>query len=667
MTMLINSEQVSWEVALIRSWHKLALICAAALALALTFWQLRYREFLYGVVFRPSAVQPESLTARYALLPWVGVAGAVAVVLCLRTLLQARRGVKLWPTHVETLCTSLLALPILTVPEVEFDHPVFSAGLILLFSLALARAVTRVTANLRVLPDLTRRQAQGLVGAAYATFVGVLGFISYWRYITFHAEVCATSYEVNSVAGIVRHGYPTLSVAAFFFDGKPLPGPYFINHVPLAEYLFAPFFIAYPHPSSIFWAQACIMGAGSIGAYLIGLKWLGSRLGGVLAAWLYVLTPTVQGFCLHDIHANVVVVPSILLAVGLMEFEHFKSALALACYTAICREETPIYAIGLGLYWMFSSQDVRRFRIGLLVVVIAVLLEVFFSSWLMPYFGGHPRWDHFDLFFFGVRNGGSLIAALVLNPLGAIFSTSADLKLEYFTISLVSMGFLWFWGWRCAFFLVPAVLLSMPADDPNFFMTGVNYSASFTPAALMMSFAGIRHFWAARGDHENEIEIRQQRQRRIWIASYVLGCALLTNYLYGNIASKTYKLEYGQSPFRRENQRNYKDIIGYVEELPPFGQAEKLMWEVIDHVPKNVPVLTSWTINPQFSHYDIALTYDYSGGSPPPEQRVKYIIIDKLPRFMTASGEVEIARLRRDHRRWKVFFENTSGVVFERR
>ncbi|MEO6600927.1 MAG: hypothetical protein ABIQ16_13695, partial [Polyangiaceae bacterium] len=110
----------------------------------------------------------------------------------------------------------------------------------------------------------------------------------------------------------------------------------------------------------------------------------------------------------------------------------------------------------------------------------------------------------------------------------------------------------------------------------------------------------------------------------------------------------------------------YKDIIGYVEALPPFGQAEKLMWEVIERVPKNVPVLTSWTINPQFSGYDVALTYDYSGGSPPPEQRVKYIIIDKLPRFMTASGEVEIARLRRDHRHWKVFFENASGVVFER-
>ncbi|HEX3854322.1 MAG TPA: hypothetical protein VHW01_25335, partial [Polyangiaceae bacterium] len=155
------------------------------------------------------------------------------------------------------------------------------------------------------------------------------------------------------------------------------------------------------------------------------------------------------------------------------------------------------------------------------------------------------------------------------------------------------------------------------------------------------------------------------RQRRVWVVSYALSAALLSNYLYGNIASKTYKLEYGQSPFRRENERDYMDIIGYVDSLPPFGQAEKLMWEVIDRVPKDVPVLTSWAINPQFAHYDIALSYNYSGGSPPPEERVSYVIIDKLPVFQTAT-EADIARLRRDHRHWKVFFENPSGVVFER-
>ena len=657
--------EVTWELALVRSWRKLALIGAAALGLASALWQLKYRSFLYDFVFNPTWVDPESLPARRALLLFVAVAACAAVALWIRALLQAKRGRTVWSFHREVFCTSLPILPLLGVPEIEFQHPLFTAMLILLFSLTLAWLVSCETAKLRELPDLSRRQAQVMVGVGYATFVGVIGFISYWRFITFHAEVCDASYEINSVAGIVRHGYPTLSVAAFFFDGKPLPGPYFINHVPFADYLFAPFFAVYRHGSSVIWAQAAVMGAGTFGAYLIGHKWLESRIGGVLAAWLYALTPSVQGFCLHDVHANIVTIPLMMLAVGFMEVDRKKTAFAFALMTAICREEAPVYAIGLGLYWMFSSEDRRRFRYGLGLVAISGVLEVFFAAYLMPHFGGKPRMDHFSLFFFGERNGGSLIAALLLNPFGALFSSTAQVKLEYLAITLGSVGGLALWGWRAGWFIMPALLLLVPAGDPTFFSLGVNYSAPLVPAALLMSLAGIRHFWFRRASHEPE-DGATQRRWRIRVGSYVVASALLSNYLYGNIASKTYKLEYGQSPLRRENQRNYLDIIGYVDTLPPFGSAEKLVWEAIDRLPKNVPILSSWAINPQLSHYDVALTYNYSGGNPPPEERVKYVIIDKLPAFQVVT-EPDISRLRHDRKRWNVFFENASAVIFERR
>jgi hypothetical protein len=68
--------------------------------------------------------------------------------------------------------------------------------------------------------------------------------------------------------------------------------------------------------------------------------------------------------------------------------------------------------------------------------------------------------------------------------------------------------------------------------------------------------------------------------------------------------------------------------------------------------------------NPQLAHYDIALVYGYSGGSPAPEERVRYSVIDKLPP-MQRPNEVDIVRLRAD-RRWKVFYENQSGIIFER-
>jgi len=242
---------IPWEIAFIRSWQKLASTAVAALAVASAIWELGYRPFLYDFIFAPDVIAPGSVAARDALFPYVAVAAVVAVGLGVRTLLQARRGRSEWLLHRELFCTGLIALPLLSVPAIEFEHTLFTALLVVVFSLALGLIVSRETATWRRLPELSRRQAQVLVGLAYATFVGVIGFIAYWRYITFHAAVADLSAEVNAVAGILRHGIPTISVGAFFYDGKPLPSPYFNLHVPLADYLFAPFYAVYRHPSSI--------------------------------------------------------------------------------------------------------------------------------------------------------------------------------------------------------------------------------------------------------------------------------------------------------------------------------------------------------------------------------------------------------------------------------
>ncbi|HVR04238.1 MAG TPA: DUF2079 domain-containing protein, partial [Polyangia bacterium] len=405
---------------------------------------------------------------------------------------------------------------------------------------------------------------------------------------------------------------------------------------------------------------AAFMGSGTFGAYLIGRKWLNGREGGVLAAWLYVLNPNVQCYCLHDIHANVLIIPALLLAVGFMEAGHTRIATAFAVLTALCREEAPVFAACIGLYWMLSGEERRRFGYGAAILVLSVALEIFFSAFVMRHFGGEPRLDHFNLFFDGRRSTGSMLGALALNPLGAAFASTSEIKLEYLAISLVWMGGLALVGWRAGWFALPAVLLLVPASDPGFFCLGMNYSAPLVPAALMMGLAGLRRLWTREAASREA-----NRTNHLRVGAYVLATALLGNYLYGNIASKSYKLEYGQKPFRRENQRDYRDVLGYLDALPPFGAAEHALWDVIHRVPRGAPVLTTWSINPQLSDRDVALSFGYSGGHPAPEDRVRYVVIDKLPVFQLAS-EPHLLRFRNDPR-WEVFYENLAGVIFERR
>ncbi len=649
---------VAWEIALVRGWRKIALTFAAALALASVAWQATHAAFIYDFILHADAVSVDAARARFALLPLAGIAAAVAALLSVRVLLQTRAGRIDWPLHREILLTSLMALPLLTAPSVEFDHALFTAVLIVALGLALAHAVARELepSTGSSLPSLTERQALGLVTLGYVVFVAVIGFIAYWRFITFHAEVCDATWEIGAVAGILRHGIPTASIAAWLYDGKTLPAPYFNDHVPLVDYLFVPFYAVYRDPRILFWVQAAFMGSGAFGSYLIGRRWLGGRGAGVLAAALYLLNPSVQCFCLHDIHANVLIIPALVLAVGFMEADRPRLAGAFALLSAMCREEAPIYAAGLALYWMFSGEDRRRFRIGLALLVASLALEAFFVGFLMPHFGGQPRQDHFNLYFDGNRTLPSLLGALVLDPLGAAFASTTEAKLDYAAISVIGMGGLALFGWRAAWFALPALLLQIPAGDVGFFTLGMNYSAPIVPAMVLMGLAGLRGFWTKTG---------ATFASRAGLVAYVLTTALLANYLYGNIASKTYKFEYGQSPYRRQNQRNWHDAVAYVEALPPFGEAEKALWQVVRHVPNDGPILTSWIVNPQLADHDVTFVYNYSGGHPPAEERVRYIVIDKLPAMETAT-ERDLQRLRRDPR-WSVRYENASGVIFERR
>jgi len=148
------------------------------------------------------------------------------------------------------------------------------------------------------------------------------------------------------------------------------------------------------------------------------------------------------------------------------------------------------------------------------------------------------------------------------------------------------------------------------------------------------------------------------------LAAYVLVTAITCNYLYGNIASKTFKIEYGEPPFRRQNQYSYRRAIGYVDALPPFGAVERGLWDVIAHVPPKAPILTSWLLNPVLATREISFSLHHSFGTPPPEERVDYVVIDKLPQIIMTS-EADIIHFRGDPG-WRVFYENDSGVIFER-
>lgn len=661
-----TAPRVPWEAVLQTCWKPAALLLLAAAGLAFLVWGFTHLELLFDYFLQPEngEVRTAQAGARNQLLFIFGgmlVPAAVALVVLVR---RARLGQRLPSLHLLAPVAAATGLPFLFLPTVEYEHPYLTAIVTLALGLTVAYALRSVLLQrLRgPLPDLTPRLSWILVGAGWLVFVGVIGFIAHWRYITFHAEPYDSAWETNAVWGIVHHGVPTISTGAeSYYRTKHLPAVYFDLHTPFSYYLYAPFFALWQDARMLLWMQAMWLGAGAAGVYLFGRRWLRAHWAGVALAWTYLLNPFIQNFGLHDIHANILAVPTLLVAMGLMETGRLKTAVGVALFAAVCREETPLYAACLGLFWTFSSGgDRRRVRAGLLTIGVSLVLLVLITGVLMPAFGGQPRWGHFS-FFFGAPGMASQIQAFLLNPLGAVVAAGETYRAEFFFMAFLPLGFLAIMGWRGAWFLLLVAAMLVASRNTSMFSMGVNYSAPVVPAVLVMSYLGMRA-WLVRRRNRTRIELDANRAT---IVAYVLLVAVVGNVLYGNILAKSYKIEYGESPYRRQRQYDYRDRMGYVVELPAFGQRERDLWAAIEKVPPDGNVSTSWSLNAQMSTREVALTLPYLGEQNPPDNLVRWVIIDKLPPMILPS-EKELRRFRSDPA-WEVAYENAHAAVFKRR
>jgi hypothetical protein len=656
-----------WEDIFAVAWRPIAVYALAWIAAVVVVWEINHAGILYDFITSPDNrdVRVAQEVARVALLRMLPVGVAGALFCAWRVLRRVVRGQVVKTPACLWLAVAGIAVPFLYLPGVEYQNIYLVGAMVVCLGVAVAYVLRD---GLLARPhggwrhwDLSRRRAWWLTLAAWLTFALVMGFLAHWRFITFHAEPYDCSWETNAVWGITHHGLPSISIGADpFYRHKHLPAVYFDAHAPFAYYLYAPFYALIPDSRTLLWLQALWMGAGAIGAYLIGRTWFRREWAGVVLAWVYAFNPGIQGHCLHDIHANVLAIPTVVLAAGLMEVRRVRAAVAVAFLAAIIREETALFSACLGLFWMFSRRDRTRVRAGALVVGWSLLVLLLITKVLMPGFGGQPRWTHFNLFFRGVGIG-SAIGSFLLNPWGAVMSATQSNKADFFWMAFVPVGFLVLWGTRAGWFALAALALLVASGNPSFFTQGMNYSAPIGIAATMMAFMGARAWLLARRNR-SAVELDANRMT---ILAYLFVVALAGNLLYGNILSKTYQFEYGEVPYRRTSQYDYRWRLGSVATLPPYGQRERDLWDVIRRVPKGVPIATSWSINPQLSSRDVAVILPYMADTNPVDNHPRYVVVDKLPP-MTEAPEKWWLRFRGDPA-WRVYYENREAVIFERR
>lgn len=651
-----------WSRILALTWRDSALLGYAAVALALMSWAFHRVAFISAMVTDPGAagdaqfadiVRELNIFAAIAL-PFGAVGVAIPIV-------RHVRGAPRLPLHWIGIPLACTGLPLLFVRMFEYEHIGITGLVMLAIAAALGHAVKEEARRRNwAYRDISARQARLVVLGAWVFFILWMGYQAHQRFITFVPEPYDMSWETNAVHNIVHSGIPKTSVGSKdYYPGQLMPANYANLHTPWIYYLYAPFYALYQDSRALIWLQTVAMGSGALGAYWIARSWLKANWLAALAAVSYLLLPHVQILCMHDVHANNIAIPLLLLSLGLMELRKPYWALAFIFLTSICREETGIYAVSAGLYWALSRPNRLRNKFGWLACAMSATILLLITHVVMTSAGGHPRYGHFT-FYLGKPGMASMAKAFLLNPWGAISLILTPMRIDYLWLSLLPFGGLALLGFRAGYFLLIPFALLLPAATGTFWVIGINYSAPIVAPAVILAMAGAR-----------EVLLLARRLRapvrpiRLGLGVFWGTMALLASILYGNIFGKTYKITFGSLPYRQTNELSSGSELGLVTALPPFGATEKALWELIARVPKGVPITTTWRVNPQLSNREVSMLYPDLGQGRPRENRAEYVVVDRLPPLTIATEEIEAEMKAK--REFEVFAENEGGILFKRK
>lgn len=249
-------------------------------------------------------------------------------------------------------------------------------------------------------------------------------------------------------------------------------------------------------------AQAVIVAAGAVPAFLLGRRWLGDDRLAVAGAMMWLLYAPIQWAVVTDLHAVTLAAPLLMLAIWAAEARN-DWVLGIALALALLGKEQVGLAVAVLGVWIIVRQ--RRWIAGAVVSVAALAWTLIAVLVIIPRAGSGlpaPFGERFGRF--GDTPAQALAGALT-QPLEVVTTIGGWSRLSYLLALLLPLLLLPLFAPLLAAAAVPDLMLNMLADWwPNYSIE-FHYAAIPSPflvAAAMLGLAGLRRrsapAWLAR-------------------------------------------------------------------------------------------------------------------------------------------------------------------------
>jgi uncharacterized membrane protein len=334
------------------------------------------------------------------------------------------------------------------------------------------------------------------------------------RHYMFYSQTYDLAWEHQVLHMLSFTGFPHSTI-------ESIPG---INnwgdHSSFIYYLLAPFYRLYPRVEFMLVLQPlAAAGAGGL-FYLYAKKILKSGLFGAILAIALLMHPSVQGYMLEDFHPTVLALPLFFGFLIFAENKNLLGTLITFSLLAIVREDMAFFSFFAALYAL-ASKKVSPGR-GVMLGAIS-LAAIALALWVMHASGGGV---YSEKRFYTMENSfAGVLEAVVANPL-YVFSQAFDIdKINFLVVISAPLLFLFIFDGAAWIMLVPACIFGVFSKYLPHYILGYHYTVMFMCAAFTGAAACLG-----------------RKKPSVLVIAAILAMAVLMNYYYGNMFSKSYRL-----------------------------------------------------------------------------------------------------------------------------
>jgi uncharacterized membrane protein len=372
------------------------------------------------------------------------------------------------------LVLAALAVAVLATGRLRLGGVVLERPEDLVVALALI-----VGARLAVAPvALPRVSPRVLVIGGVAVYALLMGIVVVTRHVALRTHALDLGYYVQVVWSLAHGHGARVTLPPMHAWG---------DHFSPVLYLFVPLGWLQPVAAELLLAQTAILAAGGIAVAGFAARRLGDARIAAGFTMLYLLSPTLHGINIRDVHPTTFAIPLLIAAAWAVDAGRPAWAAAAVLAALAGREDCAIAGVGFGV-WLGLAR--RRWVAGAVVALACVALLWVDMNLVMPHFRGESYPHLVKRYAYLGETLPEVLTSVVLRPgrwINVVFTRD---KVVYLLAMLAPLGFLPLAAPRAAAAALPGLAVNLLSTDSFLFHHRTPYQAFVLPFLVLAAVEG---------------------------------------------------------------------------------------------------------------------------------------------------------------------------------